>query len=65
MYCTIGRRAELRGELGPPCRVCERPLRSGEEVLVACTACLRVSHHDCLAPGATCVTPDCALEAAG
>lgn len=48
-------------EAAPPCPVCRDPLRIRRELLVACTVCLAVAHHDCLA-GAPCVTPACVEE---
>jgi len=40
-------------EVGPPCPVCSRSVRT-DRLLVACGACLRVSHEACLDPGAAC-----------
>ncbi len=52
-------------ELGPPCPECTGPMRQEREALVACTACLAVTHAACLAPGVPCRTPACLAERAG
>ena len=50
-------------ELGPPCRVCGIPL-ARTRVLVACTACLELSHRSCLPQGEACAQPRCCRERA-
>ena len=48
-------------EVGPPCTRCARDVAS-EQLLSACTVCLRVVHYECWRRDGGCPTPACAEE---
>jgi hypothetical protein len=52
---------EASAETGPDCVRCERELRRAQ-LLVACTVCLRIAHHECWRRSAGCPSPACVEE---
>lgn len=60
-YIVLRPRDQTQGETGPACLRCEGELKR-RQLLVACTVCLHVAHHECWRRAAGCPTLACVSE---